>query len=127
MARKLQYNDKTGMVIVVASTRVTTRYLNGFSAETSIASICLVTFMDPSSAPMLEPTLPAQISAVTNGPSALTMAMPIREGSHEVAPKSSKEGRDCFVNTTPMMKPVTVISETDLNPTSKHWLSTSLK
>src|SRR6185436_10305699 len=97
IAIKLQYNAKTGMVIVVASTRVTTKYLKGLIADTSIASICSVTFMEPSSAPMLEPTLPAQISPVTRGPRAFTIAMPIKEGSHDCAPKSSSEGRDCFV------------------------------
>jgi hypothetical protein len=53
------------------------------------------------------------------------IAMPIIEGSHEAAPKSSSEGRDCFVKTTPMIKPVTVISGSDFSPISKHWLITS--
>lgn len=119
-ATALQYNARTGMASVVAHTRVTTKYLNGFIAETSMASICSVTFMEPSSAPMLEPTLPAHISAVTSGPNALMIAMPINEGSHDCAPKSSKEGRDCFVNTIPVIKPVTVINASDLYPTSKH-------
>jgi len=32
--------------------------------------------------------------------------MPTKDGSHDVAPKFSKEGRDCFVKTMPTMKPV---------------------
>lgn len=119
-ATALQYNARIGIVMVVAITRVPTRYLKGLIAETSIASICSVTFMEPSSAPILEPTLPAQISAVTKGPNAFMIAMPIKEGNHDWAPKSSKEGRDCFVNTMPVMKPVTVINARDLYPTSKH-------
>jgi hypothetical protein len=74
--------------------------------------------MDPNSALMPEPTFPAQIIAVINGPNALTIAIPIREGSQETAPKFSKEGRDCFVKTTPTIKPVSVMSESDFNPIS---------
>jgi hypothetical protein len=48
--------------------RVTTKYLNGLVPETSIASICSVTRMDPSSAPIPEPMRPAQIKAVIIGP-----------------------------------------------------------
>jgi hypothetical protein len=44
---------------VAANTLVTTRYLKGFVPLTSIASICSVTFIDPSSAPILEPIFPA--------------------------------------------------------------------
>src|SRR5665647_3977106 len=109
-----------GIAIVVANTLVTTRYLNGWIADTSMASICSVTFIDPSSAPILDPTLPAQMSAVTNGPNALIIAIPIREGSHDVAPKSSSEGRDCLVNTIPTMNPVKEINASDFRPTSKH-------
>jgi hypothetical protein len=107
-----------GIEMVVAVTRVTTRYLKGLIADTSMASICSVTFIDPSSAPIPDPTLPAQIIAVTSGPNALIIAMPIREGSQEVAPKSSSEGRDCLVKTTPVMNPVSVINESDLMPIS---------
>ena len=53
---------------VDASTRVTTRYLNGFVPLTSIASICSVTFIEPSSAPILLPIFPAKMSAVMTGP-----------------------------------------------------------
>ena len=34
--------------------------------------------------------------AVTKGPKALTIAIPIKEGSHDAAPKLSSEGRDCL-------------------------------
>src|SRR5262245_16717497 len=99
-----------GTINVVASVRVTTRYLYGSTAETSIASICSVTFIDPSSAPMLDPTLPAAISAVTSGASDRISAIAISDGNHEVAPNAASDGRDCFVNTTPVTNPVSVIS-----------------
>src|SRR5690606_5482677 len=91
---KSVYITNMGIMNVVASTLVTTRYLKGLVAETSMASICSVTFMDPSSAPMLEPTFPAAIRAVTRGPIALTIAMAINAGSQEAAPNSDREGLD---------------------------------
>ena len=113
-----QYKPKIGTVIVEAKTRVTTKYLNGLIADTSIASICSVTRMEPNSAPMLDPTLPAQINAVTKEARARTMAIEIKEGSQEVAPKVSSEGRDCFVNTMPVINPVKVIKGKDFRPIS---------
>lgn len=102
----------------MAKTLLTTKNLKGLVAETSIASICSVTFIEPNSAAILEPTFPAQINAVTKGASARIIAMATRLGSHEVAPNSDKEGRDCFVKTRPVIKPVSVIKKRDLYPTS---------
>ena len=70
--------------------------------------------MEPNSAPILEPTLPAAINAVTNGAKALMIAIATNEGSHELAPNSAREGLDCFVKTSPVTKPVNVISGSDL-------------
>src|ERR1041385_6471919 len=117
-ATKPQYKPSTGTVIVEAITRVVTRYLNGFIAETSIASICSVTFIEPNSAPILEPTFPAQINAVTSEASARTIAIEINEGSQDVAPNSASEGRDCLVKTIPVTNPVSVISGSDFSPIS---------
>ena len=50
----------------------------------------------------------------------------INEGSHELAPNSARDGRDCLVNTMPVMNPVNEIKASDLYPTSKHWLMSSL-
>ncbi len=102
---------------VVAQTRVTTKNLNELTPETSIASICSVTFIEPSSAPIPEPTLPAQIKAVTNGASARIMAMATRLGSQDVAPNSAKDGLDCFVNTNPVINPVMDIKASERYPT----------
>jgi hypothetical protein len=43
--------------------------------------------------------------------------MDIREGNQEEAPNVDNEGRDCFVNTMPTMKPVNDTSGNDLYPT----------
>ena len=112
------YNINNGTIQVVASTRVTTRNLKGLVADTSIASICSVTFMEPSSAPMFDPTFPAVMRPVTNGANARIIAMATSDGSQEVAPNSDNEGRLCFVNTMPVIKPVSVIQGTDFTPTA---------
>ena len=63
---------------------------------------------------MFEPTFPAQIKAVTNGARARIMAMATKLGSQDVAPNSANDGRDCFVNTRPVINPVSVIKKSDL-------------
>src|SRR5688572_17426424 len=108
------YITKTGIVIVVANTRVTTKNLNGFAADTSMASICSVTFIDPNSAPICDPTLPAQIKEVISGANALITATPDVAGNQEVAPKLAKAGREWSVKTIPTMKPVTLMRGRDL-------------
>ena len=107
-----------GIVSVVANTLVQTRNLNGLVPDTSIASICSVTRIEPSSAPMLDPTFPAAISAVINGASARIMAIETREGSHDCAPKFANEGLDCLVKIKPVIKPVNVISVNERTPVS---------
>ena len=104
--------------MVEASTLVTTKYLNGLIAETSMASICSVTFIEPNSAPILEPTFPEQIRDVTSEAKARTIAMEIRDGSHEVAPNSAREGLDCLVKTIPVTKPVKLIKGRERTPIS---------
>lgn len=83
-----------GTIIVDAMTLVTTRYLKGLVPETSIASICSVTRIDPSSAPIPDPIFPAQISAVITGVISLTNETETMEGSNETAPNSTNVGRD---------------------------------
>ena len=57
-----------GRINVAERTLVTTRYLNGLVSDTCIASICSVTFIEASSAPIPDPTFPAKINAVMTGP-----------------------------------------------------------
>ena len=63
---------------------------------------------------MFDPTFPALIRAVTNGASALIIAMETKEGNQEVAPKSANDGLDCLVKTRPVIKPVSEIKGRDL-------------
>src|SRR6195952_3384424 len=98
------------MVRVVSNTRVHTKNLKGLVPDTSIASICSVTRMEPNSAPILEPTLPAAIKAVTNGANARIIAIDTKPGNHDDAPNCNKDGRDCLVKIKPTIKPVSVIN-----------------
>ena len=83
-----------GNIKVVATILVTTRYLKGLVPETSMASICSVTRMEPSSAPIPEPIFPAQISAIITGPISLTIEILTMEGIQDSAPNSIKVGLD---------------------------------
>src|SRR3982751_3398998 len=112
------YNINNGTIQVVDNTRVTTRNLNGLVADTSMASICSVTFMEPSSAPIFDPTFPAVIRPVTRGASALIIAMVTNDGNQDSAPNSDKDGRLCFVNTIPVINPVSVTKARDRTPIS---------
>src|SRR5690242_12402096 len=106
-----------GSISVVASTLVTIKYLNGFVPETSMASICSVTRIDPNSAPMPEPILPAQISAVITGEISRTSDTATIEGRSDSAPNSTKVGRDWMVSTNPIINAVIATSGSDLYPT----------
>src|SRR6187551_2145150 len=92
---------KRGTISVVASTLVTTKYLYGLIAETSIASICSVTFIEPNSAPILDAIFPAQIKAITTGTISRTNESPTILGNQDSAPNLTNVGRDCIVSTNP--------------------------
>src|SRR6187455_451850 len=78
-----------------------------------------------SSAPIFEPSLPAQMRPVISGPSDLTTAWETIEGSHDSAPNDARDGRDCFVKTIPARNDVNAIKNNDLFPTRKHCLRIS--
>ena len=94
--------------------RVTTKYLNGLMAETSMASICSVTFIEPNSAPIPDAILPAQIKAVITGAISRIKDSETILGNQLSAPNCTIVGRDCTVKTNPMMKPVTMTKGNDL-------------
>ena len=111
------YKTKTGIMKVIAKIRLTTKNLKGFVADTSIASICSVTFIEPNSAPIFEPTFPAAIKAVISGAIVLMIAIETKDGNQEAAPKADRDGRDCLVKTVPVIKPVTETNNNVLYPT----------
>jgi hypothetical protein len=83
-----------------------------------MASICSVTFIELSSAPICDPTFPEAINAVTNGANARTIAIEINAGNQDAAPNSSNDGLDCFVKTNPTITPVKLIPRKDFQPSS---------
>src|ERR1700756_3438884 len=104
----------TGNIKVDDKMRVTTMYLNGFVPDTSMASICSVTFIEANSAPIPEPTFPAKISAVITGPISLTIDTATIAGNHDSAPNSASVGLDCMVSTRPIINPVIATNAKDL-------------
>ncbi len=121
MARKPPIRPKTspksvntGTIKVVASMRVTTRYCTGLAPDTSMASICSVTFMLPSSAPMPEPILPAHMIAVIIGPISRTIDTANDLGSMLKAPKLTRVGLSCNAKTNPIINAVVPTSIKDL-------------
>ena len=60
---------RAGSMITAAINLGTIRYFTGLVARVSMASICSVTRIVPSSAAMAAPALPATISPVRTGPS----------------------------------------------------------
>src|SRR6187397_2496717 len=107
---------KRGTMSVVASTLVTTKYLYGLMADTSIASICSVTFMEPNSAPIPEEIFPAQINAVITGAISRINESATIPGNQDSAPNSANVGRDWMVSTNPIIKPVIATNGMDLYP-----------
>ena len=66
-----------GSIRVAATTRGRTSTRTGLTPIARIASICSVTFMLPSSAAMAAPTRPPTTSAVSTGPSSITVDLRI--------------------------------------------------
>ena len=110
-----------GSITMQASTRVATRNLNGSIAEASIASICSVTLIEPSWAPMPAPTLPLTIKPVMIGPLSLTRENTITAGRKDLAPKRTRLSRVCNDITTPVAAPAKAINGSDFDPISSHW------
>ena len=109
---------RTGSAITQATMRVTTRYLNESTAVASRASICSVTFIAPSSAPMPAPIRPERSRPAVSGPVSLTSARARPAGIMASAPKRSSEARVCIDSTTPTAMPATAINGTERTPSS---------
>jgi len=99
-----------------AITRVEARYFIESTAKDSSASICSVTRMPPSSAPMPAPTRPDSSRAVTSGPVSLIIAIARACGIKASAPKRSSEARVCIDITTPTARPDSPISGAERSP-----------
>src|SRR5262245_13056763 len=117
---------RIGSAITQAITRVTTRYLNESTAVASSASICSVTRIAPSSAPMPAPIRPDSSSAAVSGPVSRTSAMARPAGISASAPNRASDARVCIDSTTPTAKPAAAMSGVERHPSSNNWRSVSL-
>lgn len=102
-------------------TRVATRNLYGLTAETSIASICSVTFIAPNSAPIPAAARPLTTSAVMIGPLSLRIENTTTAGKNDFAPKRTRLSCVERVTTTPVAAPASATRGSDLAPNSSNW------
>jgi len=111
---------RSGSIRMQAATRVAARYLKGSTAEASIASICSVTFIDPSSAPMPAPTRPLTTRPVMTGPVSLTMEKTTTAGRNDRAPNLTRLACICSAMTTPVAAPAIATRGRDRDPAESH-------
>ena len=115
-----------GSTTIQARMRVAARYLYGFTADASIASICSVTRIEPSSAPKPAPMRPLATSPVMIGPISLMIENTITVGSIAFAPNCTRLARDCSERTTPVAAPASATSGNDFAPAASSWCINSV-
>jgi hypothetical protein len=92
-------------ITTLAMTRGVTSLRVGSVPRARMASICSVTFIEPSSEAMPEALRPDTIRPVNTGPSSFTMDSATRVPVIETAPNSCSEVSDCSASTHPVKKP----------------------
>ena len=100
----------------VAITRGVTSFLVGSVPRARMASICSVTFMEPSSLAMPEALRPATIRPVSTGPSSRTMESETSCPVSDRAPKRARELALCSASTMPVNMPVSTTTGTEPTP-----------
>jgi len=85
-----------------------------------MASICSVTFMDPSSAPIPAATRPLTTKPVITGPVSFSSENTITAGSMDFAPNRVKLSRVCRAKTTPVAAPANATKTNDREPISSN-------
>src|SRR5580704_4361276 len=90
-----------------------------------MASICSVTFIDPSSAPIPAPIRPLATNPVMMGPISLMMENTSIVGSIALAPNRTRLARDCRDKTTPVAEPASATNGSDLDPSASNWCTNS--
>ena len=86
-----------------------------------MASICSVTFIEPSSAPIPAPTRPLTINPVMTGPLSLTIEKMMTAGSIDFAPNCVSVSRVCRERTTPVAAPASATKGNDFDPIASIW------
>ncbi len=90
-----------------------------------MASICSVTFIEPSSDAIPAALRPLTISPVSTGPSSFTMESETSEPVMEMAPNSVSAVADWSARTHPVKKPVSTIMGMEPTPMESIWVKTS--
>ena len=108
----------TGTMIRAASTRGVASFLMGSVPSVLRASICSVTFIEPSWAAMPEPTRPATMRPASTGPSSRIMEPATRRPKYIDAPKVWSCTLDCSASTIPVKRPVSNTIPRDFTPIS---------
>jgi hypothetical protein len=85
-----------------------------------MASICSVTFIEPSSAPMPAPTRPLTTNPVTIGPISWMIEYRMAAGSMDFAPKCSRLLRLSSARTVPTAAPARATRGSDFDPISSN-------
>src|ERR1700680_2379359 len=111
---------RSGKTRMHARMRVTANSLYGFTAEASMASICSVTFIEPSSAPMPAPTRPLTTNPVMTGPISWTIENRMALGSIDFAPKRTRLLRVSSARTVPTAAPAKATRGSDFDPISSN-------
>ena len=88
----------------------------GSTEETSSASTCSVTFIEPISAPIPLATRPATTSAVITGPSSRMTEMATMAGRNDSAPKRASVGLVWRARMRPINSPITLTSGNEREP-----------
>src|SRR5579862_2390815 len=85
-----------------------------------MASICSVTFIDPSSAPMPAPARPLTTRPVITGPLSFMIENTIMAGRSDLAPKRTMPSRVSNESTTPVAAPAKATKGSDIAPIASH-------
>ena len=108
---------RKNIITTLAITRGVTSFLVGSTPIARMASICSVTFIDPSSLAMPLEFRPATISPVSTGPSSRTIdsetSLPVSESD----PNCCRVLEVCSASTAPVKKPVRITMGSEPTPT----------
>ena len=100
----------------VATTRGVTSFFEGSTPIARMASICSVTFMEPSSLAMPLEFRPATIKPVSTGPSSRTIENDTSWPVSESEPNCCSVPEVCSASTAPVKKPVSTTMGSDPTP-----------
>ena len=105
----------------VATTRGVTSFLAGSVPSARMASICSVTFMEPSSLAMPLALRPATINPVSTGPSSRTIESETSWPVSDERAEAASVLEVCSASTAPVKKPVRTTMGSEPTPMMSAW------